>query len=129
MVDAPTRPTSDRTARPTSWVTALVAVQLYTVSVYVVGDVLWRNFTALPTGVADGVVGWLVIFPGFWIALLGPLLAPALSIAGAGVLIARRRDLSPRKYWWCIAATGLVAAYGVVTVTPLDRMIGWSLSL
>jgi hypothetical protein len=105
----------------------LVAVQLYTVTVYVVGDVLWRNFTALPKGVANGVVGWIVIFPGFWIALLGPLLAPALSIAGAAVLIARRRKLSPGMYWWCLAATVLVAAYGVVTVTPLDPMIGWSL--
>ena len=127
MVEAPTRPTDARTARATRWVGALVAVQLYTVTVYVVGDVLWRNFAALPKGVANGVVGWIVILPGFWIALLGPLLASALSIAGAAVLIVRRRKLSPGMYWWCLAATVLVAAYGVVTVTPLDRMIGWNL--
>jgi hypothetical protein len=116
-----------RATRPRLWgVRALIAVELYTVTVYLAGAVLWRHYPAHPTFVWV-VSGWLVLVPGFWIAVLGPVLAAGLTIVGVSVLLARRRDLSRRLRWWCIAATVLVAAYGATTLTPLADTIGWTI--
>ena len=115
------------TTRPRSWVVKpLIAVEIYTVTVYLAGGALWRHYPAHPTFIW-ALSGWLVLVPGFWIAVFGPVLAGGLIIVAACVLVGRRRDLSSRLRWWCIAATVLVAAYGVTTLTPLVETIGWTI--
>jgi hypothetical protein len=126
MADAPMHRGELRTTRRGLWgVKALIAIEIYTVAVYLAGAVLWHHYPPRPTFVWL-LSGWLVLVPGFWIAVLGPGLAAVITV-GASVLLARRRDLPPRLRCWCIAATVLVAAYGVSTLTPLADTIGWTI--
>ncbi|WP_249997971.1 hypothetical protein [Actinoplanes sp. M2I2] len=98
----------------------LIALQLYVVAAYVSAAVipyLWRDNAAPPTWVWI-VPGWLLGVPGFWITLLGAVLAVPLALLGAGATALRYRTLSARLRWWSVSAAVLTTAYAVFTLTP-----------
>jgi hypothetical protein len=118
---------------------ALVVIQVLTVTIYIGATLLpylvhyalpgrelnlpnVPNVTPseiLPT-TAGGVnpVNWLAI-AGFWVTMVGPLLAGGLAILGAGVAIARWRPLTPRLRAWLVTGTVLCVALTAFELSPL----------
>jgi hypothetical protein len=109
-------------------VRALIALELYVVVAYVAAAIIpyfWRLHPAPPTWTWI-VPGWLFGVPGFWIALLGPMLAIPLALIGAWTATRQYRVLSRRLRWWCIAAAVLTGAYAAFSVTPLaSTIVAW----
>ena len=83
---------------------------------------LWRDNPAPPTWLWI-VPGWLLGVPGFWITLLGPVLAVPLALIGAGATALRYRVLPTRLRRWSVSAAVLTAACAVFSLTPLARTI------
>jgi hypothetical protein len=112
-----TRPASahDRLTR------VLLFLELYTVAAYTTAAIvpyLWRHHATPPTWMLI-VPGSLLGVPGFAITVYGPRLAVPLAVVGVVALAMSYRALSIRMRWWCLAATALVVAYAVFSLTPL----------
>lgn len=128
MTDLSLTPTGapvDRTVPSTLGLRTLVVLELYVVTAYVSAAIipyLWRDSPAPPTWVWI-VPGWLLGVPGFWITLLGAVLAVPLALVGAGTTALRYRALSTRMRRWCLLAAVLTSAYALFSLTPLAEMI------
>jgi hypothetical protein len=124
MTDVSVTP-AETPAAATLPIRTLVVLELYVVAAYLSAAVipyLWRENPAPPTWIWI-VPGWLLGVPGFWITLLGAVLAVPLAIAGAGATALRYRSLSTRMRWWCVSAAVLAGAYALFSLTPLAGTI------
>ncbi|MGW0431261.1 hypothetical protein ACWDV4_01735 [Micromonospora sp. NPDC003197] len=106
---------------PVGLLRALTGVQFYVVAAYLAAAVipyLWSPRPYPPTWLWI-VPGWLLGVPGFFVTLLGPVLAIPLALAGLVALARYRRALSARMTRWGLVATALSTAYAVYGLTPL----------
>jgi len=104
---------------------ALMGVQLYVVAAYLSAGIipyLWSPRPAPPTWMVFAA-GWLLGVPGFYITLLGPLLAVPLATAGALTLVLNYRTLPDRLRVWCMVATALATAFAFFSLTPQGQSI------
>ena len=121
----PTGAPADKAAANTWSIRTLVALELYVVTAYFSAAIipyLWRDSPAPPTWIWI-VPGWLLGVPGYWITLLGVVLAVPLALVGAGATALRYRALSTRLRRWCVSAAVLAGAYALFSFTPLAKTI------
>lgn len=106
---------------------AVVWLLLYVVATYLAAAIipyLWSPRPYPPTWMWI-VPGWLLGVPGFFVTMLGPILAIPVALTAWGLLVPvlwRHRLSAPLRVC-AIAAVVLTTAYAVFTCTPLAATI------